>query len=103
EDPALPLLPDTLHPTGTHEGAPRMVTDARIQRDRTFDRLDDVPEGELPRGLGEQVAAMRSALRPHQSFVYELLHDLLEKASRDPLARGDLGDRADPLAVLFVG
>ena len=75
-----------------------MLPDADIERDRALDRLDDVA-GTSPLGrAGQDVAAVRTALRADQTRLDQLLDDLLEELPRDALARGDLGHRAGALA-----
>src|SRR5262245_19090304 len=80
-----------------------MVTHADVERDGPLHRLDDVTESHLAGRPAEHVTPPRSAARPHQPLVDELLDDLLEELPGNPLAGRDLGQRADSLAGILVG
>src|SRR5207248_9110367 len=65
-----------------------------VERDRTFDRLDDVLEGDAFRHAPELVAAARAAPRAHQPAAHQIANHLFQEVLRDLLAPRDL-DAAD--------
>src|SRR4030095_7392109 len=79
----LPLGPHAIHPARAQQEAIGMLAHTHIERDRSFHRLDDVPDGHLVGRPTEYVASVGTAPGPHQSLVDQLLHDLLEKLPRD--------------------
>src|SRR2546425_6474187 len=81
----LALAPDAIHAAGTEQEAVGVLSDADVERNRSLDRLDDVPESDLVCRTGEDVAPMRPTPRADQPLVDQLPDDLLEKLARDPL------------------
>ena len=96
----LPAPPDVHHGAELGLAARVVAVEADVDGDGPLDRLDDGEEADLGRGLGERVAAVRTARRLHQPLVDERLQDLGEEVlghhhlPRD-LAEGDHLRRRD--------
>src|SRR5437764_1451305 len=65
-DSPLPFPPHALHAASAKKRAVGMLSHAGIQRDRTFDRLDDVPERHDLGGTSQHVAAVWTTARAHE-------------------------------------
>ena len=58
-------------------------------RDRTFQRLDDLIHADLPRRPGQPVTAMRATGAHHQPRLPQSRDHLLQVCQRQPLGIGD--------------
>ena len=61
------------------------------ERDRAFDRLDDVGQADVGDGARQGVAAARAALSGEQAGGGEALHQLLRRGERNAGLLGELG------------
>src|SRR5581483_5340540 len=93
-DAPLTLAPDALHPAGAKERAVGVLARTHVQRDRSLDGLDHLPESHALRRPRQDVSPVRTASGANESRVDQLLNDLLEELAWDALAFRDLGDGA---------
>ncbi len=81
-----------LHPAvGVEDALVIVGVRAHGERDRAFDRFDDVGEADLVRRPGEREAAARAARAGQQAAGGELAHQFLRGGQRDAGVAGKLG------------
>src|SRR5215470_1179250 len=89
EQHALAFFPHAVHAAGRLQSARAAAVGAYVESDRTFDRLDNIAEGD---GVGlarELVTAARTATRMHQTAAHQVADNFFEIVLRDVLVSGD--------------
>src|SRR5262249_18048302 len=92
---ALPLLPYPVHPAAGLERAGTGTIGADVERDRTFDRFDNVAEGDLLGRAGQLIAAPGSPPRLNQSAPHQVANHFFQVVLRNLLVPGDFGSARD--------